>query len=165
VLMDLEMPGMGGVEAIHRVHEQDPEIRVIALTADSQEEALLRVMRAGGSGFVRKGEAHRELAAALRMAARDEVTLPPGGADLLLQGYRETPLPAPQDLLSVLSEPERAILRLVAEGYTSREIGRKVFLSHHTVDSYRSELMKRLGLSHRSELVQFALQAGLLAAE
>ena len=163
VLMDLEMPGMGGLEATQRIHELDPNIRVIALTADPQEQALLRVMQAGGSGFVRKAEAHVDLIPALEAVVRKELVLPPGGAGLLLEEYRSAARDA--EPLSSLSEQECNVLRLVAAGFTSREIGKKVFLSPHTVDSYRSELMKRLGLGHRSEVVRFALRTGLLVPE
>jgi signal transduction histidine kinase/DNA-binding NarL/FixJ family response regulator len=165
VLMDLEMPGMGGIEAIRALHSRHPEIRVIALTANSQEESLLPVLREGGSGFVRKSDAHRDLVPALAAAARDDLVLPPGGADLLLQGYRARRTEMAENPLEGVSEQERTILGLAAEGFTSREIGKKLFLSPQTVDTYRSRSMRQLGLSNRSELVRFALRNGLLAPE
>jgi DNA-binding NarL/FixJ family response regulator len=156
---------MGGIEAIRALHSRHPEIRVIALTANSQEESLLPVLREGGSGFVRKSDAHRDLVPALAAAARDDLVLPPGGADLLLQGYRARRTEMAENPLEGVSEQERTILGLAAEGFTSREIGKKLFLSPQTVDTYRSRSMRRLGLSNRSELVRFALRNGLLAPE
>jgi DNA-binding NarL/FixJ family response regulator/anti-sigma regulatory factor (Ser/Thr protein kinase) len=163
VLMDVEMPGMGGIAATRRIREIDRGIRVIALTADAQEEILIPVLRAGGSGFIRKSEAHQELIPAMRAAARHEAVLPPGGVDLLIEGYHSSEGAEAESPLRYLSPQDREILRMAAEGFTSREIGRKLFLSHYTVDSYRSELMRRLGLTHRPELVKFAVSTGLLA--
>jgi len=165
VLMDVEMPGMGGLAATRQIHEMDHGIRVIALTADAQEDFLVPVLRAGGSGFVRKSEAHRDLVPAMEAAARHEAVLPPGGVDLLVAGYHPDESSQPADPLAGLSPQDRKILRMAAEGFTSREIGKKLFLSPYTVDSYRSELMRRLGLAHRPELVTFAVRTGLLAEE
>ncbi|HEX8358764.1 MAG TPA: ATP-binding protein [Longimicrobium sp.] len=165
VLMDVEMPGMGGLAATRRIHEMNRAIRVIALTADAQEDILIPVLRAGGSGFVRKSEAHHDLVPAMRAAARHEAVLPPGGVDLLVAGYHPDESSEAQDPLAGLSPQDREILRMAAEGFTSREIGKKLFLSPYTVDSYRSELMRRLGLAHRPGLVKFAVRTGLLAEE
>ena len=165
VLMDVEMPGMGGLAATRRIHEMDRRIQVIALTADAQEDVLIPVLRAGGSGFVRKSEAHHDLVPAMRAAARHEAVLPPGGVDLLIAGYHPDESADAPDPLAGLSPQDREILCMAAEGFTSREIGKKLFLSPYTVDSYRSELMRRLGLAHRPDLVKFAVRTGLLAEE
>jgi PAS domain S-box-containing protein len=166
VVMDLVMPGTGGIEATRRIIELGLGTRVIALTADPQEESLLPVMEAGATGFVLKKEAHHELLPALRAVASGEVALPRGGLSLLAERYREAAGDGMVDAaLRDLSEQDRSILRMSAEGYTSREIGKALFLSPHTVASYRSELMKRLGLSHRTELVRLAVRSGLLAAD
>jgi len=166
VLMDLVMPGTGGVEATRRILELGLGTRVIALTADPQEESLLPVMEAGATGFVLKKEAHHELVRALSAVANGEVVLPEGGLSLLAERYRDAAADGTVGAtLRDLTDQDRTILRMSAEGYTSREIGKALFLSPHTVASYRSELMKRLGLSHRSELVRFAVRSGLLTAD
>lgn len=113
---------------------------------------------------MRKARAHADLIGAIQTVARDEVYLDPSGTKLLLRGYRDAEERAGKPLDN-LSQQERELVRLVAEGYTSKEIGKKLFLSPHIVDSYRSQLMQKLGLSHRSELVQFALRSTLLGAE
>jgi len=165
VVMDLGMPGIGGLEAIRRIQELGVGTTVLALTADTEDESLLPVLQAGGSGYVCKTSAQDDLVAAIEAAARNEVFLYPGATRLLLQSYREAAKAAAVDPLRTLDEREREILALTAEGYTSVEIGRKLYLAANTVDTYRSRLMYKLGLTHRSELVRFALQSGLLRAE
>ncbi|HEX6070943.1 MAG TPA: response regulator [Longimicrobiaceae bacterium] len=164
VLMDLAMPGMGGIEAARRITASMPAVRVLALTAESEEEALMPILRAGGSGFVRKTTAHQDLNAALATVARDEVFLYPSGNHLLLGEFMRTHGPE-RAALAGLNEQERQVLQLAAEGFTSTEIGKKLFLSPKTIDTYRSRLMRQLGLSHRSDLTRFALKAGLLKPE
>jgi DNA-binding NarL/FixJ family response regulator len=161
VVMDLAMKGMGGLEAIRRLSAEHPQVRVLALTSNAEEESLLPVLAAGGRGFVPKMHAHQILADAIQTVARDEVYLYPHTAKLLLRGFRDAEQRAAEPL-ERLTAQERELLRLVAEGYSSKEIGRKLFLARSTVDTYRSQLMQKLGLSHRSELVKFALRAGLL---
>jgi two-component system response regulator NreC len=161
VLMDLLMPGIGGIEAIRRIHALDPGIRALALTGESESETLMEVLEAGGSGFVRKSTAHEDLVPALRTVARDEVFLYPSGQKFLLRAYHSRP-ERNAKLLEPLSEHEREILALAAEGYNSTEIGKRLFLSPKTVDTYRAQAMRRVGLTHRTELVRFALRTGLL---
>jgi DNA-binding NarL/FixJ family response regulator/nitrogen-specific signal transduction histidine kinase len=163
VLMDLVMPGMGGLEAMRLIRERFPEAKVLAVTAESEGDALLPVLRAGGSGFVRKITAHDDLLPAVRAAARDETFLYASGNQLVLREYMAA---AEHDaMLKSLAKHDRDILALAAEGFNSAEIGKRLFLSPKTVDSYRSRAMRKLGLSHRSELVQFALSTGLLTLE
>jgi DNA-binding NarL/FixJ family response regulator len=164
VVMDLAMPGIGGLEAARRITSSMPEVRVLALSGESEEEALLPVLRCGASGFVRKSTAHEDLVAALEVVARDEVFLYPTGNRILLESFLSDP--TDDDSAQVpLSQQENEILLLAAEGFTSAEIGKKLFLSPKTVDTYRSRLMRRLGLTHRSDLVRFALRTGLLRQE
>ena len=163
VVMDLVMPGIGGVEAIRRIHAIDPRIKLLALTGESEADALLEVLEAGGNGFVRKTTAHEDLIPALRTVARNEVFLYPSGQRFLLRAYHAQPA-RNAALLEPLSDHEREILALAAEGYNSVEIGKRLFLSPKTVDTYRAQAMRKAGLTHRSELVKFALRTGLLKA-
>jgi DNA-binding NarL/FixJ family response regulator len=160
VVMDLAMPGMGGLEAARRITASMEGVRVLALTGENEEDVLIPVLRAGASGFVRKSTAHEDLVRAVTIVGRDEVFLYPSGNRVLLEGYLSEPDEAGP--LSGLTAQEHRILRLAAEGFTSAEIGRQLYLSPKTVDTYRSRLMRRLGLSHRSDLVRFALRTGLL---
>jgi|GEM_PF-264351 len=162
VVMDLALPGLSGIEATRRIAAIHPAAAVLALTSDTEEECLLPVLGAGGSGYVRKTSAPQDLVDAIRIVARGEVFLYPSSVELLLRGYREARR-RPGGPSGELTEQERQLLRLVAEGYTAREIGKQLFLAPTTVESYRSQLMRKLGLNHRSDLVQFALRTGLLA--
>lgn len=164
VVMDLVMPGIDGFEATRRITAELPGVRVLALTAESEDDALVPVLRAGGRGLVRKTTAHEDVAGALRAVARDGIFLYPSGNRILLGDLLGRP-DGGDGPLSGLSGRERELLRLTAEGFTSREIARKLYLSPNTVDSYRSRLMRRLGVDHRPALVRLALETGLLAAD
>ncbi len=162
VVMDLGMPGIGGLEATRRIVELGQGTRVLVLTSHAEEEHLLEVLEAGGSGYVHKSKADDDLIAAIRVVSRDEVFLYPSATRLLLKGYRHADDRSRAGPLDSLSEREREVLGLTAEGYSSGEIGKKLFLSPKTVDTYRSRLMQKLGLTHRAELVRFALETGVL---
>jgi DNA-binding NarL/FixJ family response regulator len=185
VVMDLSMPGIGGLEATRRIAAMTAEAaeaaeaaaaegdaesrprgtRVLVLTMHGEEEHLLPVLEAGGSGYVNKRGADEELIEAIRTVARGDVFLYPNAAKLLLQGFRGKGARGEEDPLEKLTEREREVLGYTAEGFSSAEIGKKLFISPKTVDTYRSRIMEKLGLHHRSELVRFALQQGLLKPE
>lgn len=163
VVMDLSMPGSGGLEATRRIVALGLETRVLVLTMHAEEEYLVPVLEAGASGYLTKTAADRSLIEAVRAVARGEVFLPPQATKLLLREYRAASSgEAPADPLRRLSTREQEVLALTAEGYSSKEIGEKLFISPKTVDTYRARIMEKLGLNHRAELVRFALRAGLL---
>jgi len=164
VVMDLSMPGAGGLEATRRITAETTS-KVLVLTMHSEEEYLLPVLEAGGSGYVKKTSADEDLTNAIRTVARNEVFLYPNAAKLLLQGFRVKAEDDRPDPLEKLTERERDVLAATAEGFSSSEIGEKLFISPKTVDTYRSRIMEKLGLHHRSELVRFALNTGLLKAK
>jgi two-component system, NarL family, response regulator NreC len=166
VLMDLSMPGIGGLEATRQISAQFPGVRVLILTVHAEEEYLMPVLESGGSGYVMKQSADTELLGAIRTVAAGNVFLYPTGTRLLAQGYRSPKRSAEADTdpLALLSDRETEVLRFTVEGYTSVEIGEKLHISPKTVDTYRQRFMDKLELHHRSELVRFALQRGLLSA-
>jgi DNA-binding NarL/FixJ family response regulator len=165
VVMDLSMPGMGGLEATRQIAALNIGARVLVLTVHAEEEYLLPVLEAGGSGYVRKTSADEDLIEAIHTVARNEVFLYPSAAKLLLQGYRTAEASGDDDPTEQLSDREREVLAFTAEGFSSSEIGKKLFLSPKTVDTYRARIMQKLGLTHRSELVRFALRTGMLKAD
>lgn len=161
VVMDLSMPGSGGLEATRRITALGLDTKVLVLTMHAEEEYLVPVLDAGASGYLTKTTADRKLVEAIRAVARGEVYLPPQATKLLLKEYRAQ-ASADTEALHKLSTREQEVLALTAEGYSSKETGEKLFISPKTVDTYRSRIMEKLGLSHRSELVRFALKVGLL---
>jgi PAS domain S-box-containing protein len=165
VLMDLAMPGIGGIEAIRKINALGLGIRMVALTANPEEQSLLAALDAGANGYVLKSACRAEFVEAVLAAAQGDVPLDEAGNRLLLDRYRETKQRQVESPLAMLSQQERTLLTMAAEGYTSGEIGKRIYLSPKTVDSYRSRLMRRLHLGHRADLVRFAVQTGLLAAD
>jgi two-component system response regulator NreC len=164
VVMDLSMPGMGGLDATRRI-AAETGARVLILTMHAEQEHLVPVLEAGASGYVTKDSADVELADAVRVVARGEVFLYPGAARLLIQGLRTRRDGSAADgPLRRVSARERTVLTLTAEGYSAAEIGGRLELSPKTVETYRQRGMEKLGLRHRSELVRFALQQGMLVA-
>ncbi|CAN5808241.1 response regulator transcription factor [soil metagenome] len=165
IVMDLAMPGIGGLDATRQITMENAESRVLILTSQAEEEYLLPVLEAGGSGYVHKTNADEDLINAIRTVARGEVFLYPKATKLLLRGYKMAEERGEASPLEELSDREREVLTFTAEGFSSTEIGKKLFLSPKTVDTYRARLMQKLGFQHRSELIRFALQTGLLKKE
>ena len=161
VVMDLSMPGSNGLEATRRIAALELDTKVLVLTVHAEEEYLVPVVEAGASGYLTKTSADTDLMEAIKVVARGQVFLPPKATTLLLQRYKANETDDSAGLHD-LSTREQEVLALTAEGFSSREIGKKLFISPKTVDTYRSRIMDKLGLSHRSELVRFALRVGLL---
>ena len=163
VVMDISMPGMDGLEATKHITANYLDVRVLILTMYSDEQYLLRVLKAGGSGFVPKSGADVELINAIRDVYAGKPHLNSDAVQVLLDQYRlEQPEDRQEPGLGILSEREIEVLSLTAQGYTSREIGEKLVISPKTVDTYRQRFMEKLGLRHRVDLVQYALRNGLL---
>ncbi len=167
VLMDLAMPGGGGLEATRRIVALGIGARVLVLTAVAQERQLLDALEAGASGFVEKAGPVEDLTRAIRTVTEGRLFLGADAATLVvLQRYwKEGQTQDEKAAADRLNARERQVLALVALGYTSKEIGRKLSVSPKTVDEDRARLMDRLGLRHRPELVRFALRTGLLVSE
>lgn len=162
VIADLSMPG-GGLEAIQGITDLDQPTRVLVLTVHAEERYLLPVLKAGGSGYVRKSSAHTDLLNAIRTVARGEVFLDPAATKTLLRGYLGRVRSGDElDLGEVLSEREREVVKLTAEGHTAQQAADILSLSPKTVETYRHRAMQKLGLTNRAELVRYALRAGLL---
>jgi two-component system response regulator NreC len=163
VVMDIAMPEMGGLEATRKISQLDLGTRVLILTVHAEEQYLLPVVQAGGSGYVRKAQADTDLLEAVRAVHRGEVFLDPPATKMLLEDYLGRVQAGKEaDSYQTLSEREREVLKLTAEGYTAQEIADKLILSPKTVDTYRQRVMDKLNLHHRAELVKYALRKGLL---
>jgi two-component system response regulator NreC len=137
--------------------------KVLVLTVHAEERYLLPVLDAGGSGYVRKSSAHTDLLTAIRTVARGEVFLDPASTKTLLQGYLgRVRAGTEHGFQEILSDREREVVRLTAEGHSAQQAADQLALSAKTVETYRYRAMQKLGLTNRAELVQYALRAGLL---
>jgi PAS domain S-box-containing protein len=161
VIMDLSLPDLDGFQAMRRITALGRHTRILVLTAHAPEKSLIKAMEAGASGFVRKATAHEDLLPALDAVLQGEVFLDSHSNHVLVRSL-ERALEA-RRRLAALTEHEREIVRLTAEGYTAQEIAGQICLSPHTVASYRSQATHKLGLEHRSDLVRFALETELIA--
>lgn len=155
LVLDLNMPGGSPIRAIPQLREQAPETRIVVLTMENEPLYARQALSDGASGYVLKDAAETELVTAIREAAAGENYLNPRMAARVAVA----PPPGPPD---GLSEREAGVLRLVALGFTNVEIASQLFLSIRTVETHRSHIHQKLRLHHRSELVQYALDHGLV---
>jgi len=163
IVMDISMPEMDGMRAVEEIRNLGLDCRVVFLTVHADDDYLFQTLKLGGSGYVLKSSADRELIQAIRMAHRGEVFLYPTAVKKLLGEYLKTSTQSRTGKGS-LTQREREVLKYTAEGFTNNEIAGKLIISPKTVDTYRQRIMEKLDLHHRSELVQYALQKGLLVA-
>lgn len=164
VLMDIAMPGMDGLEATRRIKDRWPQVQVLVLTMHRSDEYFFEMLKAGASGYILKGAETSDLIHAVRVVGRGEVFLYPTMAQKLVNDYVNFTRWAEGDGSS-LSPREKDMLRLLSEGCSTKEIAEKLVISPSTVHSHRSNLMTKLGLSNRRELIQYARQRGLIPDE
>jgi two-component system response regulator NreC len=163
-LMDLTMPPAGGLGAIQSIVRDFPDTRVLVLTMHDDPAYLRSVFAAGASGYVLKRSVDEELLAAIRAVHRGGTFVDPGLADVFVQdvlirtGAKDRPR-------KLLSDRELQVLRLVAHGYSSQEISKRISLSVKTVETYRSRFSDKLGLRTRSDIVRFAIQMGMMSPQ
>jgi DNA-binding NarL/FixJ family response regulator len=156
VLMDLRMPGMGGVEAITRLRESHPDVRVLVLTTFDTDSDVLPAIEAGATGYLLKDAPREELLRAVRSAYRGESVLSPSVAGRLMgRGRRPTD--------GTLSKREREVLALVADGTTNREAAKRLFISEATVKTHLLHVFAKLGVDDRTAAVVAALARGIIA--
>jgi len=164
VIMDLTMPGMGGLEATRQLKLLYPDVRVMALTMHESDDYFFQVLQAGADGYFVKGGSSAELLSALRTVSRGEVFLYPSMATRLLKDYLK-PARAGRDRYEGLTDREVEILKLVAEGRSNQEIGDLLVVSVSTVQTHRANLMAKLGLHSRTELVKYAIRQGIISLD
>ncbi len=163
VLMDLAMPVMGGLEATRRLRKEFPAIKVLALTQYDDSEYVIPIIEAGASGFVTKMSAFSELAAAIEAAYNGESYLSSTAATALVEEYQQKiPSEGEQDPYQQLTDREREVLKLVAEGHTSREIAGILIVSPKTVEWYKNSLMKKLNIHSRTDLIKYAIRKRII---
>ena len=162
VLMDLSMPRMNGMEALREIKKLCPETKVLALTVHKAEEYVLATLDAGADGYVLKDATHTELVMAIKSVLMGKRYLSPGISEKVIEGYlegrRTLKSRSPWD---TLTQREREILKLVAEGYKNKDIADYLCISVKTVETHRANLMKKLDLHNVSALTAFAMEKGL----
>ena len=165
LLADISMPGTNGIETINEIKKRSLRTRVVILTMHTERPYLISALKAGASGYVLKKALDSELISAIRAAHEKRVFICPGMVGQLVdegsvrRNRREVPARQARDLLS---RRELQVLKLVAEGYTHREIATRTFISVKSVETYRARLLKKLKITTRREIVRFAIDAGLL---
>lgn len=163
LLLDIAMPGMGGLEAARLIRKQAPNVRIIVLTMYNDEAYLRQFLEAGVSGFILKRAADTELVDAIRAVHRGESVVYPALMEGLIDSYlSRAPVRHEPESAQGLSAREIEILRLVACGQTARQISNQLLISVNTVESHRANIMRKLGLHSRVQLFRYALEAGLL---
>ncbi len=166
LLMDLSMPGLNGIDATREIKQQATGVRVLVLTIHDREDYLFQALRAGAAGYILKGADIQELLSAIRTVYRGNVYLYPTVTKKLLADYLgRVDNGQDRERYDGLTEREREVLRLIAQGMTSAEIARLLFLSPHTVQTHREHIMEKLDLHRKAELIKYAIRKGLVDAD
>jgi DNA-binding NarL/FixJ family response regulator len=159
-VVDLGLPDMNGLEVLRTIRECTPQVRLVVLSMHTERNFVLQAITIGCDGYVPKSSAHTSLLQAVRTVHAGERFLHPRVATVVMDSLAHSA--SESDRFQALSEREREVLKLTAHGYISREIGELMNLSPKTVETYRQRAMEKLALEHRSDLVRFALRAGIL---
>ena len=163
VLMDLAMPIMGGLEATRRIHRQFAAVRVLALTQYDDSDYVIPVIEAGARGFVTKMAAFSELASAIHAVYNGDSFLSPSAAAALVEECQQkTNVEGEKDPYQQLTDREREVLKLVAEGHTAREIADMLVVSPKTVEWYKTSLMNKLNIHNKTDLIKFAIRKAII---
>lgn len=167
VLMDLSMPhGKDGLTAASELKKQLPDVAILMLTMHDDDEYLFRAINAGASGYVLKSAPHEELLTAIRSVAKGDAYLYPTATKRLMNEYVERlNRGESSDEYDTLSDREKEVLELAAKGYSNKEIAEQLIISVKTVETHKSNVMEKLGLKSRPELIKYAMKKGLLQFE
>lgn len=166
VIMDVAMPGMNGIEATRRIRAKSPESGVLALTMHEDEQYFFAMLGAGASGYIPKRAAPDDLVSAVHAVSQGNVFLYTSLARFLMRDVLEKQqAPAEPDAVNSLTARELEVLTLIAEGLTNRQIGEALVISPKTVDRHRENIMTKLNLHSRVELVKYAIEKGIIELE
>jgi DNA-binding NarL/FixJ family response regulator len=163
IVMDIAMPGMDGLEATRRIMKQNPKARILILSQHDDREYVLSSIKAGSAGYLPKRALGSELVSAIKAVYKGESFLHPSAASALIKDYREQSHGT--DAYDQLTPREREILKLIAEGHTSKEIAGMLFISLKTVMGHRAKMMEKLSLRNRTDLIKYAMKKGLLSID
>jgi len=165
ILMDIGLPDKSGIEATRDIKAQFPEVAIVALTIHEDEEYFFKMLEVGASGYVPKRAAPEELLTAIRAAAHGEVYLYPSMAKLLVRDFLVSePMDKEQSATKELTDREQEVLTHLAEGESNDEIAKILVISPKTVARHRENIMRKLNLHSRAELVRYAIRKGIIKA-
>jgi two-component system response regulator NreC len=163
ILMDLSMPRMNGLEAIEDIKKRCPDTRIVVLTVHKTEEYILTTLKAGADGYILKDANHTELALAIKNVLGGKRYLSPGISEKVIEGYLEGKKSRqPASAYEMLTQREREILKLIAEGYKNKEVADYLCISLKTVEKHRANLIRKLDLHNAAALTAFAMEKGLI---
>lgn len=164
ILMDITMPGLGGLEATRQVKNALPESKVVVLTIHESEEFLFHALKVGADGYLTKSVHESEVINAIRAVSRDRCYIDPGITRPLVSAFMEASKQAGNgDGYGQLTDREKEMLPLIAGGKTNREIAKVLGLSEHTVHNHRAHLMEKLGMHDRTQLLMYAIRHGIIS--
>jgi two-component system NarL family response regulator len=161
VILDIHMPGIGGLETARRLHARYPELGIIMLTISENEQDLFAAVRAGVRGYMLKNSTAAELTAGIEQVYAGEAAISPTMSVKLLNQFASTPPASSSRPADVLTDREQAVLKLVAQGMSNREIGQELAISPHTVKAHLRHILDKLNLRSRSEAAVWAERQGL----
>lgn len=164
LLLDLIMPGKGGVEVLEALAAQELPTRTIVLTGVDDDDLLTRSIKSGAMGYLLKDAASSQLVDAIRKVADGGCWLPPDLTGKLFRGIARKPHADESAKLSLLTARELEVLKLLGEAKSNAQIAEELFISEHTVKVHVSRILEKLGLSHRAEAVRFAIRCGIVQA-
>jgi two-component system response regulator NreC len=165
LLLDISMPGLSGARTAQELLGKRPSLAIVVLTMHEDEYYLQEMLRIGVRGYVLKKSSGVELVHAIRAAYRGDNYIDPSLANLVISPYVGKPPSKTPGRLAVLTAREQEVCRLLAYGYTNGEVAEKLFISDRTVETHRTNIMGKLGLNSRAELVRFAIDNGLMKTE
>jgi DNA-binding NarL/FixJ family response regulator len=166
VLMDISMPTLNGLEATRQIIKRWPDVKVLILTMYTDEEYIFQFLRAGAAGYLVKRTAPTELVSAIQAAYRGESFLSPVVSKKVIEEYVRYALEsAPEDDYDKLTDREREVLQLLAEGFTNKEIARQLHISVKTAGVHRTNLMDKLDLHNLSEVTKYAIRKGIISLD
>ena len=163
IVMDITLPDISGIEATRRIKDKYPDVSIVALTIHEDEQYFFEMLQGGASAYVPKRAAPEDLISAIRTAHADEIYLYPSLAKALVTDFLErSNTQSNAGTLEKLTPRELEVLEYLAEGFTNDEIAEKLVISKHTVARHRENLMRKLELHNRSELVKYAIRKGII---
>ncbi len=165
VVMDITMPDLNGIEATRRIKSESPDTKIIALSMHSDKRYVRRMIEAGATGYLLKESAIDEVVRAVKAVAAGGSYLSPEVADIVLEGYRKRPSGRPESTGPELTDREREVLQLLAEGKTSKEIAGALNVSPKTVETHRRQIMDKLDIHNVAGLTKYAIREGLTSVD